>query len=437
MRRVPAYLLALSILGAGVARAQTTTYYVPIPTITSGVTETKVEMGRTDLTLSNVEATFVPEGTSGLDATPHTLQVYIGPSTSKPNPLLNLDAIANSGGLAILTPVPGLNAVEVSFEVEEAPIKTAWKLPLLQESDFYAPGTTAYVQNLVRETDASSGLQIFNIATTEATCTVQVLRPKGTLIEQRTGVTVPAVGVIRIADILRKVSMVPSAGINVAVSCDSPFYAMAAYPATNRDNTVVEYPVPALPGQTTAVVLENRPGLFLNANSQANANLLIPLALDPETRYHTMTINFDGAVAAPQSFLVFWNIAGLFRKGGRRFDKTLFFGNFYNYDKQKYVADVGTPYIETTIKYIFPLLPQHRYHWSITLNNDQQSTHYVISDANGHPLMDTLVGLYNPIASDVSGDMPTLQVGLNGVADNAYFPPVGWRFSNLNITVTK
>ncbi len=438
MRRVPVYLLALSLLGSGIARAQSpTTYYVLIPTIVPGVTETKVEMGRTNLTLSNVEATYVPEGTSGLDAAPHTLQVYVGPSTSKPNPLLELNTIANSGGMVILNPVPGLTAVEVSFEVEESPIKTAWKLPLLQAGDFYAAGSTAYVLNLVRETDASSGLQIFNIGPTEASCTVDVLRPKGTIIEQRTGITVPAVGVIRIADILRKVAMVPSTGITAAVSCDMPFYAMGAYPAANRDHTQVEYPVPALPGPTTPVVLENRPGVFLNATSLGNANILIPLTLDPATRYHTMTINFDGAVAAPESFLVFWNIAGLFRKGGRRFDKTLFFGNFYNYDKQKYVADVGSPFIETTIKYVFPLTPAHRYHWSITLNNDQQSTHYVITDSAGHALMDTLVGLYNPIASDADGDMPTLQVGLNGIADNAYFPPVGWRFSNLNVTVTK
>jgi hypothetical protein len=437
MRRVPVYLFALSILGAGVARAQTTTtYYVLIPTITPGVTETKVEMGRTNLSLSNVDASYVAEGTSGLDATPTALQVYVGPSTSKPNPLLNLNAVANSGGMVILNPVPGLNAVEVSFEVDEAPIKTAWKLPLLQAGDFYAPGSTAYVLNLVKETDAASNLQIFNSGNTEATCSVKVLRPKGTVLDERDGVKVPAVGVIRLADILSKVQMIPSAGINAAVSCDSPFYALGAYPATNRTRTVVEYPVEALPGATTAVVLEDRPGLFLNA-TQSNANLLIPLTLDPAVHYHTMTINFDAAVAEPPTFLVFWNIAGLFRHGGRRFGKTLFFGNFYNYDKAKYVADVGSPYIETTIKYIFQLLPLHRYHWSITLDNDQQSTHYVITDSAGNALMDTLVGLYNPIASDAAGDMPTLQVGLNGIADHAYFPPVGWRFTNLNVTVTK
>ncbi len=435
MKRSSLYLLALSVLFAGAARAQTT-YYVLVPSITPGVTETKVEMLRSDLTLTNVQATYVADGKSGLDATPSAMKVYIGPSTSKPNPLLDLTPILPTGGMVILEPVPGLQAIEVSFEVDENPIRTAWKLPLLTADQFFAAGTTVYVQNLVKASDAASTLQIFNPSNLASTCTTEVLRPKGTVIEERQNITVPAQGATAINDILRKVTAVPSAGINVAVTCDAPFYALGSYAATNRWNTQVEYPVAKLPTNLTPVVLENRPGLFLNA-TQSNANLILPLSIDPTITYHTMTINFDAVVAEPPAFLVFWNIAGLFRHGGRRFDKTLFFGNFYNYDKEKYVADVGTPYIETTLKRVFPLSPTHRYHWSITLNNDQQSNHYVISDSNGNALMDLLVGLYNPIASDAAGDLPQLQIGLQGIADHAYFPPAGWRFSNLNVTITK
>ncbi len=435
MKRIPLYVLALTTLCTTAARAQTL-WYVLVPTVTPGVIETEVEMGRTDLTLNNVQMTYVPNGQSGLDQTPTTQKVFIGPSTSKPNPLLNISA-ADGGGLVLLEPVPGLNAVEVSFQVDLAPIKTAWKLPLLTADDFFPANSTVYVLNLVKASDAASNLQIFNPGSLAATCTASVLRPKGSVIEERTGITVPAVGVTLVSDILRKILTVPSSGINVAVSCDSPFYALGAYPATNRTEIRVEYPVTKIPANLTSVTMASRPGLFLNATSEGHADIQFPLPFDPAVAYHTTTIDFDAAVAAPENFIVFWNIAGLFRKGGRRFDKTLFFGSFYNYGKAKYVVDVGTPFIETTLKYVFPLSPGHRYHFSITLDNDQQSNHYVITDANGNTAMDLLVGLYNPLASDENGDLPTLEIGLNGIADNAYFPPVGWRFSNLSVVSTK
>jgi hypothetical protein len=435
VKRIPLYILALTTLCTTAARAQTL-WYVLVPTTVPGVIDTEVEMGRTDLTLTNVQMTYVPNGKSGLDESPTTKKVFIGPSTSKPNPLLDISA-ADAGGMVLLEPVPGLNAVEVSFQVDSSPIKTAWKLPLLTADEFFPANSTVYVLNLVKASDAASNLQIFNPGNLATTCTASVLRPKGSVIEERTGITVPAVGVTLISDILRKVAAVPSSGINVAVSCDSPFYAMGAYPATNRTQTRVEYPVAKIPANLTSVTMESRPGLFLNATSEGNADVQFPLAYDPAVTYHTTTINFDASVAAPESFIVFWNIAGFFRKGGRRFDKTLFFGSFYNYGKSKYVVDVGTPFIETTLKYVFPLTGGHRYHFSITLDNDQQSNHYVITDSNGNPVMDLLVGLYNPIASDENGDAPTLEIGLNGIADNAYFPPVGWRFSNLSIVATK
>src|ERR1700694_1313350 len=142
-------------------------------------------MGRTDLSLQDVVATYVGDGKSALDQTPTNLKGYVGPSTSKGNPLLALTPIVPTGGMVVITPVPGLTAVEVSFEVEQNPVRTAWKLPLLTADQFFPAKSTIYVLNLVKNTDAASTLQIFNVGTTAATCKVKVLRPKGTLVEER------------------------------------------------------------------------------------------------------------------------------------------------------------------------------------------------------------------------------------------------------------
>ena len=243
MKRLPLYVLAFATtLSATAATAQTFSY-VLVPTISPGVTVTKVEMVRTDLSLTNVEATYVADGESGLEKSATVLKAYVGPSTSKPNPLLNLTPILPSGGMVMLAPVAGLDTVEVSMEVEQAPVRTAWKLPLLAESDFFPAKSTIYVLNLVKQPDASSNLQLYNIGTLAATCSVKVLRPKGSVIEERDGIIVPAVGVTGISDIMSKVPAASAEGINAAVTCDQPFYALGAYPATNRWDSRVEYPV--------------------------------------------------------------------------------------------------------------------------------------------------------------------------------------------------
>ena len=434
MKRLPLYLLAFATLCSATAHAQTISY-VLVPTISPGVTVTKVEMVRSDLSLTHVLATYVADGQSGLDQTATTLKAYVGPSTSRPNPLLDLSPILPSGGMVMLDPVTGLDTVEVSMEVEQGPVRTAWKLPLLAESDFFPAHSTIYVLNLVKATDAASNLQLYNVGPLAASCNVKVMRPKGSVIEERDGITVPALGVTGIPDILSKVPAATAAGINVAVTCDKPFYALGAYPATNRWDTQVEYPVTALPTGLTAVTLDSRPGTFFRV-VQGNSDLHDMVNLDPHTYYHSLSIDFDVAVKDPNSFVVFRNVIGMFRFGGRRFGKTLFFGSFENFGKQKYVVDLGTPFIETTLKRNFPLVGGHTYHFSITLDNDRRSLHYVITNKAGGVVTDILGGLYNDF-NVFQGNGPIIEMGLGGVADNAYFPPYGWAFQNLNIVATK
>jgi hypothetical protein len=436
MKRASLYLLALTTLVSSAARAQTVSY-VLVPTITPGVTVTKVELARKDLSLSQVNATFIADGKSGLGASPKTLKAYIGPSTSRTSPLVDLSPILNgAGGMVVLAPTPGLDAIEASFEIEQAPIRTAWKLPLLSINDFFNAGATVYVQNLVKDADASNNLQIFNPGLKPATCQVTVLRPRGTALEVRSGILVPAIGVVNLPDVLRKVGTGTAAGINAAVTCDQRFYAMGALPAADRWESRVQYPTAQVPAAKTAVTLASQPGEFFRV-TRNNPVLNLPLPLAPNIAYHSLAIEFDLTTADPPDFVVFRNVIGMFRTGGRRFGKTLYFGSFENFDKGKYVIDFGSPFIETTVKRPIDLTGRRNLHFSITLDNDQRSLHYVITNASRTILlMDVLGGLYNPVGV-VDGSAPTVQFGLPGVADNAYFPPYGWHFSNLSIVATK
>jgi hypothetical protein len=430
-RTSPFCLIASAALFATAASAQP--WYIPVPTVTAGTTEVKVEMERTNTSINNVQATFVANNTAGTAATKSNMKVYIGPSTVTTSPLLDLTPIAKAGGMVVLEPEAGLNAVEVSFEIEEAPIRTAWKLPLLTFDDFFVPNSTAYVQNLVKAADAQSSLQIFNADNTEGFCKVDLLRPKGSLINERSNLTLPAGGVLMIGDILNRVPAASASGINAAVTCSTHFYALGALPSTNRWNTRVEYPIAKLPANLVGDVMADEKGTFLHV-TRNDSDLKITLPFDAATNYHQLQIDFDIRVVDPPAFVVFRNVVGMFRKGGRRFGKTLYFGSFENFNKEKYVIDVGTPYIETTLKRNFPLRDGHTYHFSITLNNDQQSDHYTITQGNT-VIMDVLGGLYNAV-NVVDGNAPVLEFGLDGVADNAYFPPFGWQYQNLKIVAS-
>src|SRR6185369_7374749 len=209
-----------------------------------------------------------------------------------------------------------------------------------------------------------------------------VLRPKGTALDVRDGISVPAIGVVGIKDVLRKVGTATAANVNAAVTCDKPFYAMGSLPAADRWATRVQYPTAQLPGAAkTAVTLASQSGEFFRV-TRNNPVLNLPLALNPNTAYRSLTIEFDLTTADPPDFVVFRNVIGMFRAGGRRFGKTLYFGSFENLDKGKYVIDLGSPFIETTIKRPIDFSGRRNLHFSITLDNDQKSMHYVITNSS-------------------------------------------------------
>ncbi len=412
--------------------------YVPVPFVGAGSIRIVTEYGRTDLTVKKVNVTRIPEGAAGATVTPSRQQVYIGPSTSTKFPLL--DITPQVPGLIVLDAENGLTSNEVSMELGKAPSNSGWELPLLGPSNLFLSGTTAYVQNLTKTADFASNLSLYNLGTVTATCSVKVLRPKGSQLDSRSGLRVPAIGALRIDDVLRLSAV--GGGIVAAVTCDQPFYALGALPDTNRTRSRIYYPANALPTAGTTTTLVDMPGLFLHVvEGNSFERVPIPLQLAPGgtgngPRYRSLTIDFDAKTADPTGFTVIRNITGLLRNGGRRFGKTLFFGNFDRLDAgggPKMIVDLGTPYIETTIKRFLDLSGPRALHFHIELNADQKLITYQIFNSNNAAIFNVSSGLFNDDLNAVGAEVPMLEFGLPGVADQAYFPPFGWRFSSLKV----
>jgi len=441
-RRLALALPCLALLAASSARAELR--YVPIPFVGSGLLKVTVEYNRSDLGIRRVDVTKIPEGVAGSTVAPTHEQVYIGNSTSQTYPLLNITP--GQPGLVVLDSQLGLTSDEVAMEAGKAPSNTAWELPLLTVSNSFAPGSTAFVQNLTKTADGSgSNLSIFNLGVSAASCSFKILRPMGSTLEERTGLVVPPIGAKRFDDALRR-ALNGSSGIVASVTCDQPFYSLGAFPSSDRSRVRVYYPTTAFPVAGTATTLVNNPGLVLSV-VEGNSFLRIPVPLQTAPaghgngpRYRSLTMDFDVRTANPQGFTVIRNIVGFLRAGGRRFHKTLFFGNFDRLDANggpKMILDIGTPYIEATVKRLLDLGGGRFVHFHIELNADQHLMLYQIYNTNGTAIFNVSSGLFNDDLNAVNTDVPNLEFGLPGVADSAYFPPFGWKFFNLKVVGKK
>ncbi len=433
--------LALSCLALLAAPALAEIRFVPVPMYGAGTIKILAEYARASTGPRKVDVTRVPEGVSGLTIAATHDQVYIGPSTSTKYPLLNITP--SSPGLIVLNAEAGLEADEVSMEAGKAPSNSGWELPLLTPETAFHADSFAFVQNLTKTSDGTSNLSLFNLSGIAATCRYQILRPNNTVLAERTEIAVPAVGAVRFDDVLATAAV--GSGYVGAVTCDQAFYAMGAFPHSDRTRIRTYYPTTAFPTAGTATTLVDRRGLFLNV-TEGNSFLRVPVPLQTVAtgngpRYKSLTIDFDARTADPQGFTVIRNLVGFLRAGGRRFKKTLYFGNFDRLDATggpKMILDVGTPYIETTIKRLLDLSgPTKNLHFHIELNSDQKLMVYQIFNANNAALFNVSSSLFNDDLNAVGTAVPNLEFGLPGVADDAYFPPFGWRFLNLKVVGRK
>ncbi len=429
--------LAFSSLALLAAPALAEIRYVPIPMVGAGTIKVHVEYARTGTTPRRVAVTRIPEGVSGLGVAALPEQVFTGPSTSTKFPLLNITP--SSPGLIVVNAEPGLVANEVSMELGKSPTNTGWELPLLSPETAFPAGATAFVQNLTKAADATSNLSLFNLSGIAATCRYQILRPNNTVLAELTDIAVPALGAVRFNDVLATAAA--GGGYVGAATCDKAFYALGALPNSDRTRARVYYPVAAFPTAGTATTLVDRRGLFLNVQPD-NSFLRIPVPLQTAgtglgPRYKSLTIDFDARTSDPDEFTVIRNLVGFLRAGGRRFKKTLYFGAFDRLDATggpRMILDLGTPYIETTIKRALDLSgPSKNLHFRIELNADQRLMVFQIFNANNTAILNISSALFNDDLNAVGAAVPNLEFGLPGVADGAYFPPYGWRFLNLKV----
>ena len=422
-------------------------FFVPVPHFGTGNRLSfGTEFARQDLNKINVDFTYVAEGRSGVGMTPARYKVLPGPSTDKEHPLLtdnyNRDYrkppqhsdpkySVPGAGLVIMEGEQGLLGIETTVAVGSEP-STAWELPMLTEDDLFEAGTTAHVLNLMKDATVASHLSLFNMGGSAARCQTRLLAPNGQLIDQRTGVDVPALGAVRIPDILNRV-VGTTTGLSVEVTCNQPFYSLGSFPAPGPADIRLHYPSNEPPALGTKEVFVANDS-FQVTRIKPNKDYELPLA--PNTRYRQILIDFDMKAASKTNDLYFRSLFGMWRPDPTvRFDKTLYFGFIERYDRSKLMIDLGTPFIEVLTKRSnIPLVTGKTYHVHIEVNSDERLLRIVVTNATGQVIADMRSGLLNDELSTKNGKTVIFGLGLRGIADGAYSPPYGFKFTKIVIS---
>jgi hypothetical protein len=177
------------------------------------------------------------------------------------------------------------------------------------------------------------------------------------------------------------------------------------------------------------------PGAFFTPVEGASY-LEVPLPLVPEVAYRRVIIDYDLFVGDFSP--IFTGLLGMFHSGGPRFNKTLYFGSFARGARDRSIFDQGIPVIEAAIQRNSDWTPQSNYHVRVFYDAEGARMRWFVTEKEGlqRTIMAFECGIFNFELAD--RDAPVfLAFGLPGVADHAYYPPIGWRFTNLAVRVER
>lgn len=421
--------------------------YVPVPNLGARF-QYGTEFVRQDLAKINVNFTYVENGKSAVGVTPQRYKVLPGPSTDRNHPLLTDDYGRDfrpapqrnepkyylpGGGLVIMEGESGLVGAETGVLIGGDPT-SGWELPMLTANDVFPAGSTAYVLNLMQSATTQSQLSIYSLSSSVAHCQTRLLAPDGHLIEERLSLGVPALGTLLVSNILSRLTPGNFTGLNVAVTCDSPFYALGSFPAAKIADIRVHYASAQPPALGTRDIFVNNDSFRA---TREVSDKKYPLPMPEGVRYRQILIDFDVTTAEPPNPAYFRAILGMWRQAaGQRFGKQLYFGTNERFDRSKLLVDLGTPYIEILVKRgNSALISGKTYHFHIEVNADQKLIRQLVTNSTGAVVVsDIVTGLFNDDLATRNGVSPIVGFGLEGIADGAYSPPYGWKFAHIVIS---
>jgi hypothetical protein len=349
-------------------------------------------------------------------------------------------------------------------------------VPVVSEGSLLPAGTVIHLQGLARTGNAVSRLGLITLGDAPGSCAVAAFRADGSPLGEAAEIAVPARGRSEIGDALASLGRGRVSEARLEVTCDVPAFAWAAVLTRDGSRIATVAPASALGaldadlanaigkvhgegddgghtpvknpgnggggggnagggggggGQTPAGKPKptddagsfSLPGTFLDA-TPGDSYRAYDLALRPGVRYKRLTVEFDLFLDRWQSPL-FHAVTGL-----RRADKTLYYGLILRADRAKTILDLGQGQLAKDGGGLW----QERTQYHLRTTYDVQSRQVTLEVFHGGTRLEVLSGTMTSTDLRATNKGVRIDFGIARVADGAYFPPVGWRFSNLQVT---
>jgi hypothetical protein len=314
-------------------------------------------------------------------------------------------------------------------------------VPPISSTNLIRAGQTADLQGLERsETGPRTNLGIVNLGHRATQCTIRASRLNGAPLGDGATVTLQPLSLRRFEDALATLGAGAIADARVAVSCADPFWTFAEILGAAVPSAVLVTPTVSLdsslapPGTTpppagSPVVVERSGDFFVPVPGASALDVPIPLAAGQAYRRAIIELDMRTNTFAP----VFDSIVGLVRPGTSIENRILYFGFHIRGRRSRTFIDLGVPVLEPAIRADYRWTEQTLYRVRIVYDV-QARTITLQALQNGQVVHTATGGIFNLDLSD-NGNGMVLKFGLPGIADNAYFPPFNWTFSNLRAQI--
>lgn len=356
--------------------------------------------------------------------------------------VLRLDSVSDLAVTARLKTIGRDGAV-----LSEGPVS------VLSAEDFLGAGETAHLQGIERRSrGAAPRLGIINLSEEAASCWAASFRMDGSLAGERELTLARGAGRLWTGDLDAFTGLFSEA--RVEVSCDVPFYAYAfvarpegreaSFIAPSRvsesglglltDNvlvvepcpngTVAPEPLPDALGFTVAgTFLDVVPGDLCRSYN---------LPLQADTAYRQIRVEFDVHV---DHFVTTWfhTVSSLRRASSRRNERILYYGLLVKGERRRTILDLGT---EQALKSDGPWQEGGDYHVVMEFNGPNRRT--TLRVFQGDALVKQMSGRASAREVRPLTNRPvSVDFSASGIAHHSYYPPTGWRFSNLRVEITR
>ena len=377
---------------------------------------------------------FYTAGTNGNQAAAASSPLTVGAGASLV--LVNAAPIGGTGMLSISGAAAlGVGArMEASIGGQSVGITD---VPSITSADAFAANAIGQVSGLERiDTSSLSDLYLFNLESKAATCSLKLFQAGGSQLATTASVILQPLERRDFIDTINGFSLTSLTDVRVQATCDKRFW-LAGFVRRATGEIAFVSPAATLaagvlgstggstdPPPTGDVVTFSVPGIFLNAVN-GNSYKTYDLPAKQGQAYRSAVVEFDlGIRTFPEG--LFTGVHSLRRAHPSRSSRILYYGLQIVNANSKTTLDLGVQ--DVLARGSGPWQAFHTYHLKLTYDLSARQVTLEVSE-NGLR-KEVLTGQAQHLDLSNDGHALSVDFGMTGIADGAYYPPLGWVYSN-------